>query len=500
MEESKKKSKKKIVIVVAIIVVVALVVGGVFYSSKSAKKDSGEELTTEELTRHSIVSSVSGTGVVSASSTEEVYTEVSGYKVKEVCVSVGDMVSAGDVICVMDVSDVEEQRADLIETRDEAISDKAEQDADYDQQLADNKSDRSERLESAQKTKEDKKTAYKNAKKEYESYKKQYDAQKKELMDQGVSESAAEAQLSTMATALQQKKNAMDTAKIEYDNAKSQVSSIKDENDDTVTDAKDSYDETQQDTIDTYNENIESLDETISNAVVRANISGAVTELNVTEGRTFNGSTVALIEGLSEFYVEANVDEYDIADISVGMSAVMKTDATRDEELKGKVTYVALKANESSSTGGISDYTSILGGDFSNMTGGGSSSNDATYLVKISLDDQNERLRLGMNVQVSIITEEADDVLAVPYEAVQEREDGSTFIEVVDEENSTTDEKGNTITKTKEIDVEVGLEGSYYSEIKSSKLKEGMKVVIPSDSSDQSVDELLNMVGNAGGV
>ena len=61
-------------------------------------------------------------------------------------------------------------------------------------------------------------------------------------------------------------------------------------------------------------------------------------------------------------------------------------------------------------------------------------------------------------------------------------------------------EKGNTITKTKEIDVEVGLEGSYYSEIKSSKLKEGMKVVIPSDSSDQSVDELLNMVGNAGGV
>lgn len=498
--EEKKKSKKKIIIIVAIVLVIAVVVGALYYKSSNTKKDTGSELTTEELTKHSIVSSVSGTGTIAASSTEEVYTEISGYKVKEVCVSVGDMVNAGDVICVLDVSDVEEQRSDVVESRDQAVSDKATQDADYDQQLVDSQNNRAERYNSAVSTRDERKTSYENAKKDYEDYQKQYDSQKQELIKQGQSESSAEAQLSSMASTLQQKKTTMDNAKTQYDTAQSQVESIEDENDDSITDAKKSYDDTQQDAIDNYNDTISDLDETIGQAVIRTNISGAVTELNVTEGRTFNGSTVALVEGLSEFYVEANVDEYDIADISIGMSAVMKTDATRDEELKGTVTYVALKASESTSTGGISDYTSLLGGDLSGLSSGSSSSNDASFLVKISLDDQNERLRLGMNVQVSIITEEADDVLAVPYEAIQEREDGSKYIEVIDEENSGTDENGNEVTKTKEIDVTVGLEGSYYTEITSPDIKEGLQVVIPSDDSQQSVDELLNMVGNAGGV
>nr|MCR4673517.1 hypothetical protein [Lachnospiraceae bacterium] len=74
------------------------------------------------------------------------------------------------------------------------------------------------------------------------------------------------------------------------------------------------------------------------------------------------------------------------------------------------------------------------------------------------------------------------------------------YIEVVDEENSGTDEEGNVITKTKEVDVTTGLEGSYYTEISSPDIKEGMQVVVPTDDANQSVDELLNMVGNAGGV
>ncbi|MCR4674675.1 MAG: HlyD family secretion protein, partial [Lachnospiraceae bacterium] len=468
----KKKSKKKVIITVIVIVLIVAVVVGVVYSSSKSKKNTGSDIVTEELTKHSIVASVSGTGTVAASTTEEVYTDLAGYKVKEVCVKVGDLVNAGDVICVLDVSDVEEQRSDAISSRDEAVADKATQDADYDQQVADAQSNRSERLESATTTRDEKKTAYENAKKDYKDYEKQYNKQKKDLIKAGKTESEAEAELSSMASTLQQKKTTMDSAKTEYDNAQTQVDNINDENDDSITDAKESYDETQQDTIDTYNDNIADLDETINQAVIRTNTTGAITELNVETGRTFNGSTVALVEGLSEFYVEANVDEYDIADVKEGMSVVMKTDATRDEELTGKVTYVALKASESSSTGGFSDYSSLLGGDLSSISGS-SNSGDATFGVKISLDDQNERLRLGMNVQVSIITEEADDVLAVPYEYIQEREDGTCYIEVVDEENSGTDEEGNVITKTKEVDVTTGLEGSYYTEISSPDIKEG---------------------------
>ena len=105
-----------------------------------------------------------------------------------------------------------------------------------------------------------------------------------------------------------------------------------------------------------------------------------------------------------------------------------------------------------------------------------------------------------MNVKVSIITQSAENVLAVPYGAIQTREDGSTYIEVIDEEKSVPDEKGNVTQVTKELDVTVGLQGSYYYEIQGPDIKEGLQVVIPDDDSSQSMDELLNMVGNAGGV
>ena len=46
----------------------------------------------------------------------------------------------------------------------------------------------------------------------------------------------------------------------------------------------------------------------------------------------------------------------------------------------------------------------------------------------------------------------------------------------------------------------VGLQGSYYYEITGPDIKEGLQVVVPDDDKSQSMDELLNMVGNAGGV
>ena len=102
-----------------------------------------------------------------------------------------------------------------------------------------------------------------------------------------------------------------------------------------------------------------------------------------------------------------------------------------------------------------------------------------------------------MNVLVSIITEKAEDVLSVPYEAIRTREDGSRYILV--ETGEEPDEETGEIP-TREIDVNVGLEGSYYSQIISDEVKEGMTVVLPEDDSGTSVDELLDMVGNAGGV
>lgn len=508
---TKKWTKKKIIGLVAILLIAALVVSAVIQSKNSNNK-TGNELVTEELTRHSIVSSVSGTGTVMASSAEDVTTELLGYKVKEVYVHEGDMVSAGDIICTFDMSDVQEQKNEIVKAKNEAINNKTTQDANYDTQLVNNQNSRAERLAAAVATRDARKASYEQAKAEYDAYMEEYNAKKAEIIaDTSTPEMAtittdaeAEAWLSVngWGTQMTQLRTTMESERTAYESAEASVVSIQQENDTSLTEAKTNYDTTQADVIRNYNDTIRDLDNTLAKGTVRATISGAVTQLNIQKGRTFTGSTVAVVEGLSEFYVEASIDEYDVADVSAGMAAVMKTDATRDEELNGYVTYVAVKASGGgSSAGGIQDYTALLSGDMSSLTGGMTSSgNDANFKVKISLNDQNDRLRLGMNVKVSIITQSAENVLAVPYGAVQTREDGSTFIEVIDEEKSVPDEKGNVTQVTKKLDVTVGLQGSYYYEIQGPDIKEGLQVVIPDDDKSQSMDELLNMVGNAGGV
>ena len=172
------------------------------------------------------------------------------------------------------------------------------------------------------------------------------------------------------------------------------------------------------------------------------------------------------------------------------MKVLIKTDATRDQELEGVVSYVAPRAtNSGSSSGGLS---SLMGGmDTSSFTGG---SGSATYLVKIELNEQNERLRLGMNARTSIITEESVDVWSVPYDAVYTREDGTTYLEQV----TGKDEEGNLITK--ELDVEIGLQGNYYVEASSPLINENTEILIPDAQGNSSIEELLNMMGADAGI
>lgn len=50
---------------------------------------------------------------------------------------------------------------------------------------------------------------------------------------------------------------------------------------------------------------------------------------------------IATIQDCSAFVVSAEIDEYDIADVKLGMKAVFKTDATRDEQLQGEVIFIS---------------------------------------------------------------------------------------------------------------------------------------------------------------
>ncbi len=223
---------------------------------------------------------------------------------------------------------------------------------------------------------------------------------------------------------------------------------------------------------------INAYKEQIENGTVKATVAGTVTSVNVKKGDLYTGTTIATIEGTEEFIVEAEIDEYDIPDIKVGMKVLIKTDATRDEEMQGRITYVASSAS--------SNQTASMAG----MTGT-STGSSATYKVEIALDSQNDRLRLGMNAKLSIITEMQENVWAVPYNAIYEREDGSHYIEIAK------DEEG---TEKEELTVTTGIEGTYYTEIKSTDLKDGMKVILPQVEASNSMEALIEMMGADAGI
>ena len=209
----------------------------------------------------------------------------------------------------------------------------------------------------------------------------------------------------------------------------------------------------------------------------KSTVSGTVTQVNVKPGDIYTGVTIATVEGVEEFIIEAEIDEYDIADVKEGMKVLIKTDATREEELEGRVIYTAVSATKSETTAmGVTT---------------GATSGNATYTVKISLDTPNDRLRLGMNAKLSIITEMKENVWSVPYDSVHTRDDGSKYIEIAKNENG--EEK-------EELDVKTGIEGAYYIEIISDKLKEGMKVIIPEIDSGSSVEELIEIMGASAGI
>lgn len=255
-------------------------------------------------------------------------------------------------------------------------------------------------------------------------------------------------------------------------------------------------------------EKVEEYQEKLQNCTVTAPISGVVTAVNVEVGDVYSGSAIVTIEDISGYEVSTEIDEYDIGKIEKGQKVIVKTNATGDEELEGTVKRISPRAS--------------------------SGSNDVTYTVTVALDTLHEMLRMDMSAKLSIILESKENVLTVPYEAVQEDESGKYYVEVVTNEvgaaseegentqlpdtaktgemsqmseeaetpddmsssgrtknrvgkNSGSKENGSSLT-TKRVYVEKGIESDYYIEIISSEISEGMEIVVPASERSGGLD------------
>lgn len=217
---------------------------------------------------------------------------------------------------------------------------------------------------------------------------------------------------------------------------------------------------------------------------VVAPISGYITAINVTEGNNYmQGTTVFTISDTSDYIVEASVDEYDVASLQKDQKCVVKFDATEDEEFTGKVTYVAIAPASQTAAAIASNATAATGMAATSQ----SSSSGSGYTVKIALDKNDERLRMGMTAKASVILETKKDALAVAYDCIEKDEDGNSFVTQVAKDGT-----------EKKIPVKRGMETDFYVEISGQGIKEGLTVKATPASSDMSaMDKMMMTMGGA---
>ena len=140
------------------------------------------------------------------------------------------------------------------------------------------------------------------------------------------------------------------------------------------------------------------------------------------ESDTSGGKQCMQIADLSKMKVTVQVGEKDIAKIAVGQSANVTYPAFPDIVSQGTVTAIASVANSDSTNGG-----------------GGS----VTFNVDILIEAPDARLKPGMTAEVSVVTEQLDDVVMVPTMALM-TEDGEHYYV-----NVATDDEGKQTRRVK---------------------------------------------------
>lgn len=195
--------------------------------------------------------------------------------------------------------------------------------------------------------------------------------------------------------------------------------------------------------------------ETLSNYYIVAPFDGTVAKIKVKKADSVSSGTAVATFITKQMMATITLNEVDVAKVKVGQRATMTFDAIDELTITGKVTSV--------------DTVGIV------------SQGVVTYTVEIGLDTDDQRIKPGMSVSASIITDVKQDTLLVPNSAVKSS-NGSYYVEMFStpliSASSTTPSLQGTPSKIapNKITVEVGISNDSDTEIISG-VKEGDQVV-----------------------
>lgn len=409
-------------------------------------------VTVEQVKRGNAESYISYSGTVNAQSNISVVPKISG-KVTAINVAVGDTVEEGDVLYVIDDTDIAlqvrqaEASLNAAEAAYSSVVNGATQQSITQLQQAvvmaeTEYNDAVAALERVQ-TAYDNNTLVTNAQVAYDNAKINYERMKQLYAQGGISKQQLEAAESSYLTAEAAYNNAQDGADAQLDAAKSRVTIALN----NLNSARENLELTKNvinpqnarsaaAQVQTARAVYEIALENLNSTRVKAPIAGVVASMPVQVGGMASPQTPVNIVSTGSKEVKIKVAESNINFVTVGTKALISVKSANIESAEAVVTEVSPAA----------DLTTGMFG------------------VTISIPDENDVFKVGMFADISLISATNSDTLIIKTEAIK-KDGGRTFVYVVN---------GDSVS---ERDIVCGIENGDYTEITEG-LTEGETIVV----------------------
>lgn len=215
--------------------------------------------------------------------------------------------------------------------------------------------------------------------------------------------------------------------------------------------------------------------QTLADHYVRAPFAGVIAKVSVKKGDSISSGSAVVTIITKQNTAEISLNEVDAAKIKVDQKVNLTFDAIDGLSLSGKVAEIDALGTV---TQGV-----------------------VTYNVKIILDTQDDRIKLGMSVSAVIITEVKQDVLIVPSSAVK-NQGVTSYVEMLGETFDNPSAQGvMSANPPRQQMVTVGLSNDTQTEIISG-LKEGDQVItrtITATTNKTTATQAPSLFGTGGG-
>ncbi|MCE9585340.1 efflux RND transporter periplasmic adaptor subunit [Candidatus Nomurabacteria bacterium] len=152
--------------------------------------------------------------------------------------------------------------------------------------------------------------------------------------------------------------------------------------------------------------NLESAQSAYEDTIIRAPADGTITKIDIKYGEISQvGKAVISLQDISNLYIEALINEANIANLKIGQNVSITFDAFgKDKSFTGVVSQIDPSAETNNGV--------------------------VNYKIKILINEKDETIRPGMNANVNILAGEKNNVLAIPNVGIIQK-DGKYFVDFI---------------------------------------------------------------------